>query len=209
MVNLKKSKYLEDSVEFNLSDQIMDRFGGHFGLREFVQILVRIAFVSIAIVSLKIYNIYYIKKLNAQKGQIQLELNAKQDEIKKLDQQINAYADLTNKADEFQKKFKVLKQLADDRLRIIKVLDSIQSGMGFNDDDGKIASEFLFFKNISIINRALTIRGSTNNVKSIQEFLISLEEENLYDNIQLENVTSDQKGQLKNFLVKGTILETI
>lgn len=209
MVNLKKSKHSEDSVEFSLSDQFLDQVKNNFDVQDVLNILIRLVVVAIAPIVLHIYNIYYIKKLNVQKNQVAQELNEKKNEIQELNKKITSFDGLKEKAKVFEDKIAILEKLARDRLKIIKILDGIQTGMGLIEEKKGNSGHFIVFKNVSIQDLKITIHGLTNDEESIKDFLITLEEENLYSDIHLESVRSEGNKSIKTFHVSGVILETI
>ena len=174
-----------------------------------VQILIRAAIVAVIPIGLKVYNMHYLKTLTVQKSQVKSELEDKKKEVKELDKKIKAYGGLSNDAKEFDEKIKILKTLAKERFKVIKILDSIQSNMGLETDEETAGTDVFFFKNINITGRNISITGVTSDEQNIKSFLLSLEKEQLYENVHLENVRSNQNDAYKHFSIKGLILETI
>ena len=207
MVDFKKSQGSDDSVEVNLSNQIQYYFQDNFDSRLLISILIKLGFVALLPIGLKFHEIHYIQTLNAQKTQLNQELKAKKDEITKIEGEIGSYAGLNERHDEFKNKLDILGQLGKDRLKMIKVLDNIQTGLGEpSSDKNEDSKRIMFFDNIAIQGKNIRIQGVTNNEDIIQEFLTFLERDNLYSSVRLESIRAGSKS-LKSFMVTGIIAD--
>ena len=204
MVDLKKSQD-QDSVEVNLSNQIQYYFQDNFNSSVVVSILIKLGFIALLPVGLKLHEVHHIKTLQSQKIQLNEELTAKKSEIKKIEEEIGSYDGLDARHDEFRDKLNILEKLGKDRLKIIKVLDNIQTGLGEPAlDKNEDSKQIMFFDSISIQGENIRIQGVTNNEDVIQNFLTFLEKENLYRSVRLESIRASSES-LKSFMVTGII----
>lgn len=76
---------------------------------------------------LKIYEIQNIGKLNAEKKKMEVTLTEEKSRLSQLEKELNSYSHLKDKSKEFIKKKEFLKQLAEKRLVVPRIIDSVQN----------------------------------------------------------------------------------
>ena len=141
-----------------------------------------------------------------QQEQVQMELDAKKQELQKLAAQLTAYDGSHKRHEEFQNKLEILKKIAQERIMVIRVLDSVQGAMGFPSEQENI-NDFLFFNTVSVTGDKLTIAGSASKEDVIDQFVEKLQrQDTIYHSINWENVISNQQTKMKNFRITGEII---
>lgn len=207
MINLKKTRSEKDTIEINLSDRLREHLSDGINIQILLIFVVKIAIALFPVVGLKFYSLQQIRIKKITENKLSLELKAKEKKLNSSNKKFSSYSNLTSQANEFQNKMKALEGLANNRLSVIKVLDSIQTALGFESYEKEDASQklFLYFDHISIRGGQLNMKGHTNDELHLQEFVKYLEQENLYDEVRLDRVSSTRKSSFKNFSVFGRI----
>ena len=212
MIDLKKSQGQGDSsIELDLMDQIKEQFSEKMNFHSVTVAVLKIIMLLIAPVMLKMHEVYNKNKLHSQLEQIQSELTAKRGELSKIDKEIAVYEGLDKKAREFDRKFKILEELAQDRLIVIKMLDSIQTGASMHREEnlnteeqaGVEIQKFIFFDNINVTGNGFNIRGVASSNEIISEFIIYLQSEELYSSVQLDS--NDKRDAFRAFNIRGVV----
>jgi len=93
----------------------------------FIKFIVNAILILCFPLGLKIYEINEIRKLNKEKSQAETVLSGTQNELSSLKLELAKYDHLKSKAQEFSDKKAFLKELADSRLVIPRMIDLIQN----------------------------------------------------------------------------------
>lgn len=202
MFDLKDDDF-DDSIELNINDQIKNKITEGLNLQILIVILLKLGIIGIGPAVIKVQEIYNINLLNNQLEQVKSETQIVDNQIAEIENQIKQYDSSKEKKKDFENKEKILTQLAQERLRIIGILDHLQQAVGTVLDKDN-PTVFMFLDRITVNNRNIKIDASANNDSIVNEFLSQLEDESLYSSVRLEQISS-QRDSLKKFLVTGLI----
>lgn len=207
MVNFKKSGQHSNTIKLDLSSQLKQQIeSSELGFHTFISLGIKLAVVSIIPVGLVFYEKYNKNMLLGQKAQVEGELNAKKEELRKLTSQLVAYDGAHKKHEEFQNKLGILKKIAQERIMVIRVLDSVQEAMGRVSEQDNV-NEFMFFNTVNVNGDKLTIAGSASKEDVIDQFVGKLQrQDTVYHSINWEDVISNQQTKIKNFRITGKII---
>ncbi len=201
MVNFKKVAEKDSSINVSLSDQLLQEVPDK---KSVILIAIQLALICVAPASLYSYEQFNKSQLIKAQVQTQGELDIEKTKLKKLKAELAKYNDQNLRHDEFTKKIDILKTLAEQRIVTIRVLDSMHSAtVNFQTEDSN--REFIFFNNVSINGRNISIDGSASSEGIINKFVQRLQNEPVYQSIQWEDVKSDRKSKIKKFRVTGQI----
>ena len=206
MIDLKKSKDSGTTVELDLVDQIKDKLQEGLSFNVVVVTFLKIALIAIGPALIKLTEMKTIGSLKKDLGQINAELQAKQSQVQKLNNEIKVFDRSKIKKSDFDNKSSILGKLAQERLQVIEVLDNLQQSIDILGDKNKSGDKFMFFDSINITGNAVTINAMANDEEIVKDFLLYLEGENLYSSIRLDRISSE-KGSLRKFLVSGQLAE--
>ena len=160
MVNFKKSNRHTSTIKLDLSSQIRQQMeSGAWSFRSLLSLILKLSVIGVVPLGLVFYEKYNKSVLFQQKEQVQKELDVKKQELKKLTQQLTDYDGSHKRHEEFQNKLEILKKIAQERIMVIRVLDSVQEAMGLSSEQENI-NDFLFFNTVSVKGDKLTIAGS-------------------------------------------------
>ena len=209
MINFKKSGQKTNTIKLDLSSQLKQQMeSGDWGLHTVFSLGVKLAIIALAPLGLVFYEKYDRDKLLRQKEQVEGELSDKKQKLKKLTDQLASYKGAHTKNEEFQNKLGILKTLAQERVMVIRVLDSIQEAMGRASEQENI-NEFIFFNTVSVRGDRLTIAGSASKEDVIDQFVERLQKQDtVYHSINWEDVVSNQQTKIKNFRITGEIISS-
>ena len=202
MFDLKDDNF-DDSIELNINDQIKNKITEGLNLQILIVILLKLGIIGIGPAVIKVQEIYNINLLNNQLEQVKSETQIVDNQIAEIENQIKQYDSSKEKKKDFENKEKILTQLAQERLRIIGILDHLQQAVS-TVVDKKNTNVFMFLDRITVNNRNIKIDASANNDSIVNEFLSQLEDESFYSSVRLEQISS-QRDSLKKFLVTGLI----
>ena len=207
MINFKKSGQHSSTIKLDLSSQLKQQLErGEWGVHTFISLGIKLAIISVTPLGLMFYEKYNKNMLLQQKAQVEGELNAKSQELQKLTSELAAYDGAHKKHEEFQNKLEILKKIAQERIMVIRVLDSVQEAMGRNSEQEN-ANDFMFFSTVSVNEDKLTIAGSASKEDVIDQFVGRLQrQDTVYHSINWENVVSNQQTKIKNFRITGKII---
>ena len=208
MVNFKKPGKT-NTIKLDLSSHLRQQMqSGSWGVHTFLSLGVKLAVIALAPLGLIFYEKYDRERLIKQREQVNSELSAKNQELQKLTAELASYKGAHTKNKEFQNKLKVLKTLAQERVMVIRVLDSVQEAMGRASEQDNM-NEFMFFNTVSIRGNRLTIAGSASKEDVIDEFVEKLQrQDTVYHSINWEDVVSNQQTKIKNFRITGEIIDS-
>ena len=207
MVNFKKSNQHSSTIKLDLSSQIRQQIeSGAWSFRSLFALVLKLSFMGVVPLGLVFYEKYSRNILLQQKEQVQKELDVKKQELQKLTQQLTAYDGSHKRHEEFQNKLEILKKIAQERIMVIRVLDSIQEAMGLSSEQENI-NDFLFFNTVSVKGDRLTIAGSASKEDVIDQFVERLQgQDTIYRSINWEDVVSNQQTKMKSFRITGEII---
>jgi len=208
MVNFKKSDHHSSStVKLSLSSQLKQQLeSGEWGAYTLISLGIKIAIIGIVPLGLIFHEKYNKSQLLAQKAQVEGELNDKKQELQKLTSELATYDGAHTKHDEFQNKLGILKKIAQERIMVIRVLDSVQDAMGRASEEEN-TNDFMFFNTVSVKGDKLMIQGSASKEDVIDQFVGKLQrQDTVYHSVNWENVVSNQKTKIKNFSITGEII---
>ena len=207
MVNFKKSDRHTGTVKLDLSSQLKQHIeSGELNFNTFLGLLIKLVIIGIIPVGLVFYEKYNRNILLIQQEQMQGELDVKKKELQKLTKQLTAYDGAHKKHEEFQNKLEILKKIAQKRIMIIRVLDSVQEAMG-RASEQENAKDFMFFNAVSVRGEKLTITGSANKEDVIDQFVEKLQgQDTVYHSINWEDVVLNKQTNIKNFRITGEII---
>lgn len=207
MVNFKKSNRNTSTIKLDLSSQFRQHLeSGAWGFRSLSALAVKLAVVGIAPLALVFYERYNRNILLQQQEKVQGELNVKKQELQKLTKQLTAYDGSHKRHEEFQNRLEILKKIAQERIMVIRVLDSVQEAMGLPSEQENI-NDFLFFNTVNVKGDKLLIAGSASKEDVIDQFVERLQgQDTIYHSINWENVVSNQQTKMKNFRITGEII---
>ena len=126
MIDFKDSTHT-GSVELEFGDKLKDQFRTSFTVSNLVIIFFKIAFIFVAPVVLFAYEKYNLNRLETAFNQVNGELEVKNTELQKIKKEISIYAGSQERRKDFENRLEILKEMAKERINIIKVLDSIQN----------------------------------------------------------------------------------
>lgn len=207
MVNFKKSGQHSSTIKLDLSSQLKQQLeSGEWGIHTLISLGVKLVIIGIIPMGLMFYEKYNKNMLLQQKTQVEGEFNAKKQELEKLTSQLAAYDGAHKKHEEFQNKIEILRKIAQERIMVIRVLDSVQEAMGRASEQENI-NDFMFFSTVSVKGDRLTIAGSANKEDVIDHFVGRLQrQDTVYHSINWEDVVSNQQTKIKNFRITGKII---
>lgn len=209
MVNFKESESQQGStIKLDLSSQLKQQFKSEeWGFHTFLALGIKLVIVSTAPLGLFFYEKYNKNILLNQKAQVEAELTARKQKLQQITKELAAYDGAHKKNKEFQNKMNILKNLADDRIMVIRALDKVQEAMGRASEQEDNINEFMFFNAVSIRGNKLAITGSASKEGVIDQFVEKLQrEDTVYHSINWEDVVSNQQTKIKNFRVTGEII---
>ena len=207
MVNFKKSGQHTSAIKLDLSSQLKQQLeSGEWGIHTFISLAVKLVVISVIPLGLVFYEKYNKNMLLQQKVQVEGELTAKKQELQKLTSQLDAYDGAHKKHEEFQNKLEILKKIAQERIMIIRVLDSVQEAMGRASEKENV-NNFMFFNTVSVRGDKLNIAGSASKEDVIDQFVERLQrQDTVYHSINWEDVVSNKQTKIKNFRITGKII---
>ncbi|MDE0151295.1 MAG: hypothetical protein OXK80_02205 [Bdellovibrionales bacterium] len=208
MINFKKSGQHSSTIKLDLSSQLKQHLeSGEFGIHTLISLGIKLAVIGIIPAGLVFYEKYNKNMLLQQKAQVEGELNAKNQELQKLTSQLAAYDGAHKKHEDFQNKLGILKKIAQERIMVIRVLDSVQDAMGRASEQENM-NDFMFFSTVSVKGDKLTIAGSASKEDVIDQFVGRLQrQDTVYHSINWEDVVSNQQTKIKNFRITGKIID--
>ena len=157
--------------------------------------------------ALVFYEKYNKNILLQQKAQVEAELNAKNQELQQLTSKLASYDGANEKHTEFQNKLEILKKIAQERIMVIRVLDTVQDAIG-RASEQENPNDFMFFSTVSVKGDRLTIAGSASKEDVIDQFVGRLQsQDTVYHSINWEDVISNQQTKIKNFRITGEIID--
>ena len=204
MVDFKEVAEKDSDVDLNLPDQILHELQDRFSIGRFFILLAQVAIICVAPAALYSYEEWNITMLMNQQIETKNQLDNHKKELTTLKAKLAKYSGDHLKETEFKNKMDILKKLAEQRIVVIRVLDTIHSAT-FNSAKKNSNQEFIFFNNVSIYGKKININGSASSEAIINSFVQKLQQEPVYKSIQWEDVKSDQQGRIKNFRVSGQL----
>ena len=206
MIDLKRSKDKETTIELDLADRIKGSLQEGMNFQFLITVLFKILLISAGPGTLKFIEFNNIRKLEKNLQQMKAEFKSKEDQIQKIIKKIESYDNAKIKKADFDNKFNILTQLAQERLQVIKVLDNLQSSVDSISESENTSDQFMFFDSINVNNNKVVINAVANNEEVVKSFLSQLESEKprLYSSVHLSRISSTQ-GTLKKFLVNGIL----
>ncbi len=206
MINFKKSGRT-NTIKLDLSSQLRQQMEWNdWGLHTVAGFSVKLAVMALAPLGLVFYERYNEDNLLKQKEQVAGELSDRKQKLKTLTDKLASYDGAHKKNEEFQNKLGILKTLAQERVMVIRVLDSIQEAMGRASEQENV-SEFIFFNTVNVRGDRLTIAGSASKEDVIDQFVEKLQgKKTIYHSINWEDVVSNQQTKIKNFRITGEII---
>ena len=206
MIDLKRSKDKETTIELDLADRIKDSLQEGMSFQFLLTVLFKILLISIGPGVLKFIEVNNIRKIETNLQQLKAEFKSKEDQIQQIIKKIESYDTSKIKKVDFDNKFSILTQLAQERLQVIKVLDNLQSSVDSISESENTPDEFMFFDSINVSNNKVVINAVANNEEVVKNFLSQLESEKprLYSSVHLNRISST-RGALKKFLVNGIL----
>ena len=208
MIDLKQSKDKETTIELDLADRIKGSLQEGMSFQFLLTVVFKVLLISAGPGILKFIEISNIKKLENNLQQLKAEYASKEKQIQEIIKKIESYSNSKIKKEDFDNKFKILTKLAQERLQVIKVLDSLQSSVDSISESENTSDEFMFFDSIDVNNDKVVINAVANNEEVVKSFLTQLESEKprLYSSVYLNRISSTQ-GALKKFLVNGILVK--
>ncbi len=210
MINFKKSGSQQSStIKLDLSSQLKQQLeSGEWGFHTLFSLAIKLAIIGVIPLGLVFYEKYNKSMLMKQKEQVAGELDVKNQELQKVTAKLATYNGAHKKNEEFQNKLEILKTLAQERIMVIRVLDSIQEAMG-RASEQENANDFMFFNTVSVKGDRLTIAGSASKEDVIDQFVEKLQKQDtVYHSINWEDVISNQQTKIKNFRITGKIISS-
>ena len=206
MIDLKQSKGKETTIELDLADRIKGSLQEGISFQFVMTILFKISLIAVGPGAVKFIEMNNIRKLEKNLQQLNAEFKSKEIQTQQIIKKIASYDSAKIKKADFDNKFSILTRLAQERLQVIKVLDSLQSSVDSISESGSTPDKFMFFDSIDVSNNKVTINAVANNEEVVKNFLSRLESEKprLYSSVRLNRISSTQ-STLKKFLVSGVL----
>ena len=156
----------------------------------FVKFSMKLLFIAMIPLGLKVYEIYSITLLEKEKKRVESILSSKQSESAKLQQKITSFDYLKKQAEEYENKKNLLKNLAHSRLVIPKFLDQVQS----------VIPDSVWLTGLQVIQSdkadSIVIDGESLNEESVNSFLTHLQDVVQKNTIQFNTQDIKKTGRL-------------
>ncbi len=120
-----------------------------------------------------------------QIGQLKKKIAEKQNELKKLQEEVAKVEKMKEKESEINLKIETIKNLVNDKFSFAQLLDKIN----------QLLPEYVWLEELTVKEKKLIIKGKTFSNLMITDFLTSLKKENdLFDNFVLKDIVNKPEG---------------
>ena len=188
--DIRKDKSIKEESgvfddDFFMEDEGTEAIDWHLSANDILLIAFKVALLSLGTLIMLFFETRNINVLNQKKEVVQKSLQTLTSEKSKLEKEIEAYAKLGNKSQEFMKKLGVIQALAKKRLLAISGLDHIQS----------VIPEKVWLNKISFKGTEFSIDGTALTNREVQSFVEALEETGAFNQVNIGKFSGDRSNR--------------